>query len=156
MENGATATAAVVGSQQVNEPAIVGASSTLASVHEGDASATVTGATFIHASGVEPAGDFTATATDSAGHTWPNATVTRNADGSYAVTATRPVYTQLGTVAVSISEACEPGTAMTVTDSQQVIGPAPTVGGFRVRGAVPVCRSPGRSKSGNDIAGASF
>src|SRR5207249_2289937 len=86
----------------------------------GDATATVTVATFTHAGGVEPAGDFTATVDwGIAGHHADAATVTQpgGSGSSYTVTATRPQFNEEGsyTVTVTISEDAG-NTSTTVND----------------------------------------
>src|SRR4029077_17716234 len=81
-EDSGGASTTVNDTQAVTEPAISGSSATLTSVAEGDAAATVTVATFTHANGVEPAGDFTATVNwGITGHTADTGTVTQNGDG---------------------------------------------------------------------------
>jgi hypothetical protein len=113
--NNGTATAALT----VNEPPINGASATLATVVTGQASATVEVATFTHASGVEPAGAFTAMVDwGITGHHSDSATVTQDVGGTYHVSATRPVFSPgTDTVNVSISE---DNASTTVADSQVV------------------------------------
>src|SRR5262249_57319356 len=85
-------------------------------VYEGDAAAPVTVATFTQGTGGAPASAFTATvdwgipehAADPAG-------ITQNSDGSYTVTALRPVFLDNGAyaVAVSVSHVGVPGTLVT-------------------------------------------
>jgi hypothetical protein len=111
----------------VNEPAIMGTSATLTSVNEGAASASVTVATFTHANGVEAAGAFTATVNwGITGHTADPATVSQNTDGSYTVTATRPIFAEdsIYSVAVTISE---DNTSTPVNDSLTVTKVTPTL-----------------------------
>src|SRR5207253_2962494 len=87
------ASTTVSDTQGVNEPAIVGASATLPSVVTGQAGATVEMSTFTHATGVEPAGDFTATIDwGIAGHHADTGTLAQDGGGTYHVSATRPVF----------------------------------------------------------------
>jgi hypothetical protein len=124
------ASTSVTDNQQVNEPPIVGSTASLSAVNEGDASATVTVSTFTHANGIESASDFTATVIDTDGsghnHTWTGVSISGPVGGVYTITAKRPVYSEEGnyTVTVTLSEAGEPATAITVTDAQQVNEPA--------------------------------
>jgi hypothetical protein len=112
-------TASASGSLTVSDPPINGASATLPVVKTGQTSAAVEVATFTHANGVEPIGDFTATVDwDIAGHHADPGTVTQDGTGTYHVTATRPVFNAgTYTVAVGISE---DNTSTTVIDSQEV------------------------------------
>jgi hypothetical protein len=103
----------------VNEPPINGASALLPAIQAGQAGITLEVASFTHANGVEPAGDFTATVNwGIAGHTADIGAVTQDGSGTYHVSALRPVF-NAGTypVAVSISE---DNASTTVTDSQEV------------------------------------
>jgi hypothetical protein len=104
----------------VNEPAINGASASLPPVVVGQPGATVEVATFTHADGVEPTGDFTATVDWGIdGHHTDPGTVTQDGSGTYHISALRPVFSTPGlyTVAVSISE---DNGSTTVTDTQEV------------------------------------
>lgn len=106
----------------VSEPAITAVPSSLPAVSEGAASGTVTVATFSHASGVESAGEFTASVDwGFDGHHSDPATVTQpgGAGTGYVVTAVRPVYAEQNvySAVVSISE---DNVAATVTDMQTV------------------------------------
>src|SRR5262249_14686033 len=121
-DNGSTS---VMDTQVVNEPAINGSSVALAGVAVGQASATVEVATFTHASGVEPTGDFTATVDWGIdGHHADPGTVTQDGIGTYHISALRPVFDMAGpyTVMVSISE---DNASTTVTDTQ-LVGAADT------------------------------
>src|SRR5205823_967877 len=87
----------------VTEPGISGTPTTLASIVEGQASATVEAATFTHASGVEAPGHFSATIDwhDGQGAV-AAAAVTQDGGGVYHVTGTRPVYSEEGNYAVTV------------------------------------------------------
>jgi uncharacterized repeat protein (TIGR01451 family) len=112
-------TASAGGTLTVNEPAIFGSSATLAAVVTGQASASVEVATFTHASGVEPTGDFTATVDWGIdGHHTDSGTVTQDAGGTYHVSSTRPVF-NAGTYTVTVSISEDNGST-TVTDTQVV------------------------------------
>jgi autotransporter-associated beta strand protein len=116
---GSTTTAVLV-----TEPDILGSSASLPTISEGDPSAVVQVGSFTHASGVEPATDFAATVNWGPGHVQDPATVTRNNDGTYTVTALRPVYSEesLGyTVVVFVQEDSK---ATLINDTQTVIEPA--------------------------------
>jgi hypothetical protein len=118
-------TATVIDTQTVNEPAINGSSATLPPITQGDPSATVEVATFTHASGVEAAGDFSATVDWGIdGHHADAGSVTLDGSGTYHVSSTRPVYNTTGifTVVVTISE--DNGSTM-VSDAQVVNSPGP-------------------------------
>ena len=95
---------------------------TLPSVAEGEASASVTVATFTHANGVEDPSEFSATVDwGIAGHHSDPATVTQPGGfgTDYTVTVTRPVYPEEGnfSVVVSISQDSD---LTQVNDSQAV------------------------------------
>jgi hypothetical protein len=112
-------TASASNSLTVNEPAINGSSATLPPVVAGQGAASLEVATFTHANGVEPAGDFTATVNwGIAGHTADATTVTEDGSGTYHVSATRPVFPG-GTFTVQISIS-EDNASTTVTDTQEV------------------------------------
>ena len=84
----------------------IGVNATLASVVEGANPTAVPVATFTHNNGSDPASEFVATINwGIAGHAADPGTVTRNSDGSYTVTGTRPAY-EAGsyTVQVSVTE----------------------------------------------------
>jgi hypothetical protein len=113
-------TATVSGTQVVTEPAIMGASATLPPVVVGQAGASVEVATFTHANGVEPAGDFTATVNwGIAGHTADAATITQDGSGTYHVTATPPVFSAANSYSVVVSIS-EDNASTTITDTQTV------------------------------------
>lgn len=106
----------------VSDPAITAVPSSLPAVIEGAASGTVTVATFSHASGVEPAGEFTATVDWGLdGHHSDAATVTQpgGAGTNYDVTAVRPVYAEQNVYSVTVAIS-EDTAAATVTDTQTV------------------------------------
>jgi hypothetical protein len=107
------------GTLTVTEPTIVGASDTLAPVVTGQAPTAVEVATFTHANGVEPAGNFTATVNwGIAGHTADPAAITEDGSGSYHVSATGPAF-NAGTYTVTVSIS-EDNVSTTVTDTQVV------------------------------------
>jgi hypothetical protein len=104
----------------VNEPAINASSATLPPVLANQASATVEVATFTHANGVEPFGDFTATINwGIAGHTADPGTVTQDMSGTYHVSGMRPVYGTAGTYTVTVSIS-EDNVSTSVSDTQFV------------------------------------
>jgi hypothetical protein len=114
--------------QVITEPALVGAGASLAPVNAGDPSASVEIATFLHANGVEPAGDFAASVDWGIdGHHADSASITQAGDGTYHVSASRPVFDTPGTYVVSVSISEDNVTAL-VIDSQVVnsVGPTPT------------------------------
>jgi hypothetical protein len=116
-DNGSTSVGAT---QLVNEPALVGAGTTLSAVDEGDAAASLELATFTHGTGSEPTGDFTATIDwGIAGHHSDPGTVTQDGSGTYHVAATRPVYAEEGSYSVVVSIS-EDNASTTVTDTQPV------------------------------------
>jgi hypothetical protein len=118
------ASTAVNESQLVNEPAVVGASSSLAAVNEGNGTASVEVATFTHANGVEPTGDFSATIDwGITGHHADPGVITQDGGGTYHVSGTRPTYKEEGSYSVSVAISEDNGST-TVTDSQQVNEPA--------------------------------
>jgi hypothetical protein len=83
----------VPGTLTVLEPTIAVASTPLTAINEGDPSATVEVATFTHANGVEPAGNFSATVDwGIAGHHADAGTISQDSSGTYHVTALRPVF----------------------------------------------------------------
>jgi hypothetical protein len=106
----------VAGTLTVAEPPIAASPATLATVVSGQASASVEVATFTHANGVEPTGDFTATVNwGIAGHSADPATITEDGNGTYHVSATRPVLAA-GSYSVTVSLA-EDHASASVTDS---------------------------------------
>jgi autotransporter-associated beta strand protein len=111
-------------SQAVLEPAIDGTAVALVGINEGDASATVDVATFAHAHGVEPATDFTATVDwGVAGHHADSGLVALSG-GVYHVTAARPVYSEEGNYAVSVSISEDGGANSMVVGSLGVNEPS--------------------------------
>src|SRR4029077_13732539 len=78
--------------------------------------------TFTHANGVEPQGAFTATVQWGSVST-VSGTVTRNNDGSYTVSAPRPVFTEDGTYPVTVSIS-EDNVSATVNNPHTVNEPA--------------------------------
>jgi hypothetical protein len=117
-------TASATDTLTVNEPPIVGTSANLAAIVTGQPSAPIEMATFTHANGVEPAGGFTATVNwGIAGDAADPATVTEDSNGTYHVSASRPVFTAgTYTVMVSISE----DNASTIVTDTQAVNPAAT------------------------------
>jgi hypothetical protein len=145
-EDAGTVSTTVTDTQSVTEPAINGSSATLPTITAGDASATVTVATFTHASGIEPATDFTVTVDwGIAGHHSDPATVTQpgGPGTGYTVTATRPVYTVATSYTVSVSIS-EDNVSTVVTDTQTVIPGAPSKLSF--------FRGPSNTLAGNIIS----
>src|SRR5205085_48195 len=113
----------VTDSQTVTEPAISASSATLATVAEGTATATVTLATFTHASGVEPAGDFTATVDWGSGAVAATVSQPGGAGTGYVVTASRPVFSEEAWLAGRVANSEDNGST-SVTDSQTGTEPA--------------------------------
>jgi hypothetical protein len=118
--NSASATSSLT----VNEPPVAGTSAALAPVVTGQTQAAVEVATFTHANGVEPAGDFTATVDwGISGHTADVATVTEDGGGTYNVSAAQPAFVA-GTYSVTVTIG-EDNASTSVTDNQ-VVNPAGT------------------------------
>ena len=86
----------------------------------------MTVATFTHASGVESSSAFTATVTDSDGHTWSGVSISGPVAGVYTIKATQPQFSEDGskTVTVTIGETGESPSSTPVTDSLTVNEPA--------------------------------
>jgi hypothetical protein len=117
----------VNGTLTVNETLINGSSAVLAPLVEGGGGQSgrpTIVATFTHANGVEASGDFSATVDWAiAGHHADPATIFQNGDGSYTITADRPVYTEDGVYTVTIS-IFEDNSFTNTRDSQEVDEPA--------------------------------
>src|SRR5207253_289864 len=118
------ASTSVSDTQEVDEPAINGTRDRKSAVKGEDGDARVEVATFSHANGVEPAGDFSATVDwGVAGHTADAGTVTQDGSGTYHVSALRPVFSEDGSYAVTVAIG-EDNVSTSVTDTQEVDEPA--------------------------------
>ena len=154
-----SASTSIMETLTVNEPPINGAGVPLMAVNEGDPAAKVVVATFTHANGIEPSTAFTAVVSDVSDGTifptfWSGVSISGpNSNGVYTVSATRPVFSVVGskTVKVTIGETGGESPASTpVTDSLMVNAPiapvinAPTV--IRARATGPTFISMGTTK----------
>src|SRR5262249_9972429 len=115
----------------VSEPEVSGSSATLADVNQGDPSAPgVEVATFTHANGVEDPGHFSATVDWNDGN-GPVAAdpVTQDGNGTYHVTATRPVYVDEGSATVTVVTSDNDSPAVTMPEVVPLVVNEPGVSG---------------------------